>query len=211
MAWTRYQLEQQIADDLDRADLTNQISNAVETAIRSYRFERLPFNEAYKVTATLTASEISIALADLPTRFRKIDRIRLKRNAIDNMQLDRRDYEWIMDRQDYVVTSLPTEYAVYNNTIYFDCPADQTYTIFIDGIRELGSSSASYSTSDTSAWFNDARELVRHRAKAEIYAHVLKDMELASAAKAAERDALNTLKGEANEMNATGFIVPTEF
>ena len=122
-----------------------------------------------------------------------------------------RDYDWIMSRQDNRTVAMPIEYAVYNNTIVFDSLADQNYTLVIDGIKELGNGSASYSAGDTSAWFNDARELIRHRAKREVYANVLKDMEMAAAAGAAEKEALNIIKSELNSAVSTGFIRPTEF
>lgn len=211
MTSTRSDIEAQIADDLARSDLTSQITAAVNTAIRSYRFERLGFNEAYKVTATLSTSADVIALSALSVRFRKFDRIRLVRTAGDYLDLYHRDYDWIMSRQDVRVTCQPAEYAVYNSTIHFDSLSDQDYTLLLDGIKELGNASASYSANDTSAWFNDAAELIRHRAKRELYANVLKDMELAAAAAASEREALRIIKAEMGEERSTGFIRPTEF
>jgi len=209
---TRSDIEAQITDDLARSDLSSQITNAVTGAIRAYRFHRLGFNEAYKVTATASISADFLALSDVPVRFRKIDRVRLVRTSGDYLDLYRRDYDWIMSRQDVRIVCQPVEYAIYNNAIHFDSRADATYTLYLDGIKELGSAaSASYSAGDTSAWFNDARELIRHRAKRDVYAHVLKDMDLASIAATAETDALNTLKAEINEQNGTGFIRPTEF
>lgn len=209
---TRTDIEDQIADDLARSDLSNQIANGVNAAIRAYRYDRLGFNEAYRVTATASISLASLALTDISVRFRKIDRIRLLRDAGDYLDLYRRDYDWIMSRQDDRVVAMPVEYAVYNNTIHFDSVADQSYTILIDGIKELGTGTTlSFSAADASAWFNDARELIRHRAKREVYAHVLKDMELAAAAAAAEKEAYNTLKSELNQVESTGFIRPTEF
>jgi len=209
---SRSDIEAQIADDLARSDLSTQITRAVDAAIRAYRFHRLGFNEAYRVTATASVSVDFLALSDISVRFRKIDRLRLLRNANDYLDLYHRDYEWIMSRQDVQAITMPLEYAIYNNYIHFDSIADQTYTLFIDGIKELGTgSTASFSAGDASQWFNDARELIRHRAKREIYAHVLKDMELASASKAAEDDAYNTLKAESGVQISTGFVRPTEF
>jgi len=208
---TRNDIEAQIADDLARSDLSGQITAAVNTAIRSYRFERLGFNEAYKVTATLSTSADVMALSSLSVRFRKLDRIRLVRTAGDYLDMYHRDYDWIMSRQDVRVTCQPVEYAIYNANIHFDSMADQDYTLLLDGIKELGNPSASYSAGDTSAWFNDARELVRHRAKRELYANVLKDMELASAAGAAEKEAYRIIKSELGEQISTGFVRPTEF
>jgi hypothetical protein len=211
MTATRSDIEAQIADDLARSDLASQITAAVNTAIRSYRFERLGFNEAYKVTATLSTSADTMTLASLSVRFRKLDRVRIVRAAGDYLDLYHRDYDWIMSRQDVRVVCQPVEYAVYNNAIHFDSMADQNYALLMDGLKELGNASASYSAGDTSAWFNDARELIRHRAKREVYANVLKDMELAAAAGAAEKEALRILKAEHGEQISTGFIRPTEF
>lgn len=212
MTTARSDIEAQIADDLARSDLTSQITAAVNTAIRAYRFERLGFNEAYRVTATLSTSADTMALSSISVRFRKLDRVRILRAAGDYLDLYSRDYDWIMSRQDSNVLCQPSEYAVYNSTIHFDSMADEDYTIVMDGIKELGSAaSASFSAGDTSAWFNDARELIRHRAKREIYANVLKDMELAAAAGAAEKEAYRTLKAEAEQQVSTGFIRPTEF
>lgn len=208
---TRSDIEAQIADDLARADLSSQIAAAVNTAIRAYRFHRLGFNEAYRVTATLSASADVLSLPSLSVRFRKLDRVRIVRNAGDYLDLYHRDYDWIMSRQDVRITSQPIEYAIYNNAIHFDSMADQNYTLLMDGIRELGNASASYSANDASAWFNDARELIRHRAKRELYANVLKDLELAAVAKAAEEDAYRTIKAEHGEQISTGCIRPTEF
>ena len=208
---TRSDIEAQIADDLARSDLTSQITAAVNAAIRAYRFERLGFNEAYKVTATLSTSADVMLLPSLSVRFRKLDRIRLVRTAGDYLDMYHRDYDWIMSRQDVRVLCQPIEYAIYNSTIHFDSMADQNYTLLFDGIKELGNASASYSADNASAWFNDARELIRHRAKREVYANVLKDMELAAAAGAAEKEAHRIIKAELGEVISTGGIRPTEF
>ena len=209
---SRSTIEAQIADDLARTDLGSQITNGVTAAIRAYRFERFGFNEAYRVTTTLSTSTAFIALTSITPRFRKVERIRILRSGNVYLDMYRRDYDWLMSRQDAYALTMPLEFAVYNEAIHFDSFSDQNYTLLLDGIKELTTSTtASYSAGDTSAWFNDARELIRHRAKREVYAHVLKDMELASAAMAAEKDAYQALKAEMGVAETTGFIRPTEF
>lgn len=209
---TRTDLESRIADDLIRNDLTSQITAAVDTAIRAYRSERLTFNEAYRVTATLTVSAYLTPLTALSVRFRKIDRLRIVRTSNDLWDLYKRDYDWIMSRQDVNATTQPIEYCVYNDTIHYDSNADQTYTLYIDGVKDLGEGATlSYSVNSTAAWFNDGRELIRHRARRELYSHVLKDFELAAAAKGAEDEAKRILKSDHGEQNGTGAIRPTEF
>lgn len=213
---TRAGLEAQIADDLARSDLTMQIGEAVQTAIDAYANDRFWFNEAYRVTATLSISTASIALAagigTTTTRFEDIDRVRLLRTSGNFIDMYKRDYDWIMARQDAVVHTQPAEYCVYGEALHFDSFGDKAYTFYIDGIKKLGNAAQdSYSESSSVAWFADARELIRHRAKRELYAHVLKDIELAAASAAAEGDAFNELKDKTNQRITTGFIRPTEF
>ena len=209
---TRTGLESQIADDLARGDLGIQIGEAVQTALDAYVNERFWFNEAYRVTATLPISTASIALSALSVRFEDFDRVRLLRTGGNFIDLYKRDYDWIMSRQDAVTYTQPAKYCVYGDTLQFDSFGDQAYTLYIDGIKSLGNAASNtFTASDSTTWFSTARELIRHRAKRELYAHVIKDMELAAAAAAAEGDAFNELKDKTNQRVTTGFIRPTEF
>ena len=209
---TRTGLESQIADDLARSDLTVQIGEAVQTAIDAYSNERFWFNEAYRVTATLSISAATIAMSALSVRFLEFDRVRLLRTAGNFIDLYKRDYDWIMSRQDAVTVTQPAEYSLYGDYIQFDSYADQAYTLYIDGLKSLGNAASNtYSASDSTTWFSDARELIRQRAKRELYANVIKDIELAGASAAAEQDAFNALKGKTNQRVSTGSIRPTEF
>lgn len=209
---TRAAIEAQIADDLSRDDLTSQITDAVDTAIRAYEEQRFYFNEAYRVTATLSSSAMSIALSDIHPRMVEFDRVRLLINGIDMYDLYQRDYAWVMARQDILTYSPPIEYAIYAEKVQFDCGADQAYPVIFDGIKSLGNSASdSYSANDASAWFNAARELIRHRARREVYMHVILDADLAGAAKIAEDDAFNTLMSKTNQRASTGMIRPDSF
>lgn len=212
MAKTRTQLEAKIADDLARSDLTTQITDAVEIAIKAYEEEPFWFNTVYRSSATLSSSLANIALSSLTTRFLNFDRIRINSGGTADIDLYRRDYAWIMTRQDAPTYAIPMEYCIYDEKLMFDSYADQNRTLHMDGVVSLGNTASnSYSVADTTAWFNEARELIRHRAKREIYLHVLKDAEMAAAAKVSEDDAFNTLKSKSNQRASTGFLRPTEF
>lgn len=212
MAKTRTQLEAKIADDLIRSDLTTQITDAVEIAIKAYEDEPFWFNTVFRTSATLSSSVAFIALSSLTTRFLDFNRIRVTTSGNSEIDLYRRDYRWIMTRQDDPTYAIPLEYCIYDEKLMFDSYADQDRTLHMDGIVSLGSTASdSYSAGDTTAWFNEARELIRHRARREIYMHVLKDGDLAGSAKIAEDDAFNTLKSKTNQRASTGFLRPTEF
>ena len=212
MATQRTTVEAEIADDLARSDLTTQITKAVTTAIKAYEEERFFFNEAYAVSVTLSSSVAVLALSALPVRILDLDRVRIKRSTTFYDEIYRRDYGWVMAAQDVITFTIPYEYCIYNEQLMFDSFADQNYTLILDGIKSLGSATSnSYSVSSSIAWFDKAYELIRHRAKREIYMHVVKDTDMAAVAKLAEDDEFDLLKAKTYTRVATGQIRPTEF
>lgn len=212
MARTRAQVEAKIADDLERSDLTMQITDAVDTAIRFYENERFRFNTNYQATVTLSSSANYIALTALPYRYLDFDRVRVVHDANNSFELMKRDYYWITARQDIEIFAEPQEYAVYAEKMLFDSGDSQATTIVIDGLVSLGNTASnSYSSSDTSAWFNDAYNLVRAYAKHDLYLHVIKDTELAGLMQITANKAFDMLKGKVNTIATTGQMRPTDF
>lgn len=212
MAATRTIVEAEIADDLQRNDLAVQITKAVDTAIRAYEGKRFDFNEIDEISVTLSSSVAFIARTALPVRFTKVDTVRVLRNPTFKQKLDKKTYIHIKEQQETITYGAPYEYCIYAKKLQFDNYADINYTLILEGIQSLGSAASdSYSTASAVAWFNEGRELIRHRAKREIYMHVLKDANLAAMAKLAEQEALDTLRGDTNELVATNQIEPTDF
>lgn len=211
---TRTQLETLIADSFSRTDLSTQITAAVDTAIYVYEKERFHFNEAYKVTATLSTSAATIPLSSISPPMLTIDNVRVVDSAGNVFPLYKRDRDWIMACQDGATgtTSIPLEFCVYNNQLMFDSYSDANYTILVDGIKSLGSSATnSHSMSSSTTWFSEAKQLIFHRARREVLANKVKDWEAATVAKAQEDDAYNELKARVNALQTTGFIAPTQY
>jgi len=212
MAGTKTTLLAKIADDLERSDLSTQIETAVVDAIDAYKNERFWFNESYRASVTLSSSVAFIAMSTLPNRYLEIDRLRVNLSTNNDFDMIQRDYHFIMARQDGVSPSLPTEFAVYGDKIQFDSKADQNYTLILDGLIDLSSAaSASYSASSSASWFSDARNLIRARAKWDIYLNILKDEAMATAQAIAEQRAYSDLKSKTNQRNSSGKIRPTSF
>lgn len=213
MAGTKTTLLAQIADDLERSDLSTQIQTAVDDAIDAYKNERFWFNESYRASVTLSSSVAYILLSALPNRYIEFDRIRLQQASVSAaFDMVPRDRDWILSRQDAMTPSMPVEYAVYGNAIQFDSQADQNYTLIIDGLIELGNTaSSSYSASSSVSWFSDARNLIRARAKWDLYVNILKDADMATAMAVAEKRAYDELKAKTNQRESTGIIRPTQF
>ncbi len=200
-------LRARIADDLDRSDLTSQIDAAIRDAVEHYESERFVFNEVVGATATFSSSVDSIPLASLPVAFTRVDRIRIDDGGADLVDLVPRDYAWLMAAQDARAVARPVEYCIYADRIQLDSRPDRDYAAILDGVRRISTASAA---TDSSAWFNDGKRLVRARAKAELYAHVIKEFPQAEAMAAVERREYRALKQKLNTRNS-GRVRPTEF
>jgi len=209
---TRAALEAIIADDLDRSDLTTQITAAVATAIRFHEHDRYWFNTVYAATATLSSSTAFIPFADIPHRFLEIDRIRLVRGGNYYPEIIQRDRQWLFDRQDIIVYTEPLEFAIYNEKIQFDSYANQTWPLRIDGLISLGNTASnSFSTSSSVAWFGAARDLIRAEAKKDLLIHVIKDPEQAVAMGVMAKGVKDILKSKTNQFASTGQIRPVDW
>lgn len=201
-------LRARIADDLGRSDLATQIEEAVRDSVRRYEGERFAFNEFYRVTATLSASADQLALAALPIRVIALDRVRLRDGGSGWIELWRRDRDTVADLQDGEVRVQPSCWCVRGEAVQFDSIADRNYGLLLDGVRQVSTASAA---ADTSAWVNEARDLIRAAAKKSLYLHVIKDAEQATACAAAEAEALAMLRSRSSLSKAGGRIRPTRF
>lgn len=214
MTKTRAQLETQIADDLARGDLTTQITEAVDQAILQYEQERFWFNQVHSQTATFSSSETHVDFSAMPKKFLEVDRVRVATSAGVNFywEVTPASYASVMQAQETVILARPLEYVVYNNALQFDSKANRDYSLFIDGLVSLGSvASASFSTADTSAWFNDGRTLIRATAKADIFANLLEAPEKAAVFEALAQKELNKLRAKTNQKLGFGPIISEEF
>lgn len=210
MALTLSDLKAQIADDLERSDLTAQIAEAIGDAVRTHENERFWFNETVNSTVTLSASAFSISLTALPLTFLHIDRIRLLQDSTSLIDLDQRTYGRVMFFQDARTFAEPSEWALYAETIQFDTAPNVNETLVLDGIIRTSTASAA---ADTATWFSDplARQLIRNKAKLSLYANLLKDSEQAGICKGMADEALRQMRVKSTTRRATGYVVPSYF
>lgn len=197
-------MQTRIADEIARSDLTSQIQYAILDAIKAYEAEEFWFNRLYRSTASISAGEYYIAL---PGNVLKIDKIILQINASTEDYLIARDASFMLEAQSPLHDSQPKEYAIYGDRILFDAQSDATYPIFINGTEKFAAPS---SGTDTSAWFVEAEELIRHRAKANLYMDVVMDGDNYAKCKQREKEAFDHLKAKSN-VRGSGKLRPTWF
>jgi len=211
---TRGTLKTEILDDLERSSTADgtRVLAAISAAIKHYQPRRFFFNESRSVTFTTVAADWDYTFGstgDITTEFYKIDMV--VREASDGdwplAVADYRDIE-VANGADST-NDEPTEWAYIDRTLVLSPIPDDAYTIRLTGHVKLAEPAADDTAGN--AWFTEAYELIRCRAKSYLYAHVYPDVAMAQMMQAAEASALHSLLSATQDRVAPGFLEATEF
>lgn len=208
---TRGALKARISDDLARDNLSSQIADAIEDSISYYRTTRFGFNETRDLTfATANGQAIYTGddNSDIPLFF-DIDEVFLIEGD-DNYRLRKDDpqrLEFLSDGS--ASTGRPYRYAWFDNSFRLYPIPDAAYTVRPVGAVEKASPNSDTQTGNV--WMTKAFELIRCRAKSYLYAHVIKNLEMAGVMQEAEQQALRQLRKANNRLVTSGLIRPTQF
>lgn len=206
-------LKSRIADDLARGDLTTQIANEITSAINFYKStERFFWTETSDDTFATVAAQHTYTSADssLIPRFVKIDTMFLDDTDGERYTLDFWDpaqLEAMLD--DDATSERPYAYTWFGQSFRFYPVPNDAYTI-----RPMGWIEPLAPASDAepdNPWMTKAFELLRCRAKAYLFLHVVKDPEQAAAMAVGERQALNALRTATSARISAGRIYATCF
>lgn len=202
-------MRSRIADDLNRSDLSSQIDKAINRAIIHYQSEPFWFKETSGTFSTV-ASQASYATTDVSPIPSDIDRIHYMEANVNNGQyeVDPRDIKWIRIQNPQLAIGIPTHFAWWNKKIWFYLVPNAVYTVTIYYTKTYAVLSAN---SDTNDWLTYAEDLIESRAKAWLYARILKDTNNAALSQAEEQQALQSLR-EVNEgYTSQSRILPSRF
>lgn len=205
-------MRSRIDDELLRGGtLDSQINAEILSAISHYKRRRFWFNEGTTTSSTAAGVEYQA----FPTDLLSLDSLRVDDGGGQPTPLIERSFvtleAWGASTS---TTGIPTDYARYKEKIrLYACP-DAAYTLTWAGIVDLGTPSLD---ADTSAWFEEAEELIRQRAKAAVRVNYIKDADaiaeqrsLALAGKpclsALEYTAFMELKRETTRRTGSRFI-----
>lgn len=205
-------MKTRIADELSRSDLASQIALAVLSAVQFYERRRFYFNEGRSGTFLTVAAQEFYTSTDLSTipDLVSVDSLRLTISSTENYTLTKRAYEELdeINTGGTVHTGQPVDWAYYAQTIRLYPVPDAVYTIRVSTVRPLTALSAD---ADTNAWTNDAEDLIRYRAKWDLYSNVIGDVQQATVMSTNEQTALTSLLGVNATRNRTGILVATQF
>lgn len=202
-------MQDRIADEIARTDLTTQIKRAIQTVIRHYERERFFFNENQATFTTSISQEYyqESDFASAPSIV-EIDSMRVTKNG-STYTLLRRDFAYIDSIQsNSAYTGTPTDYAYYNKKIRLYPIPDAANVMVVSHVTKPATLSA---TTDTNAWMTEGEEMVRLKAKADIYLNVIRDPQEAVVMEQAARMAKETVWEETVRRISSGRLRPTSF
>jgi len=193
-------MKQRIANELDRTDLADAIAAEIGSAINFHRFRRFFFNERRTAlvfnTAAGQADYEAAAHASIP-HILDIDSVTLARDG-STTSLHPIDQER-MERLLGAVSSgqsRPSRYSYYAQALRLYPVPDGVYPIRVAGVFRV----AAPVTDDEAGnpWMTDAEELIRSRAKKNLYASWMEGSDTAKAQvmDALEQGALEALLAE---------------
>lgn len=205
-------MRDRIDDELLRGGtLDTQINYEILSAISHYKRRRFWFNEGTTTSSTAAGTEYQA----LPATLLRMDSIRIT-DGNDPVPLTARSMSTLEAwGASTTFTGMPSDYARFKESIrLYPCP-DAIYTLTWAGLIDLGTPSLD---ADTSAWFEEAEELIRQRAKAAVRINYIKDADaiseqrtLALAGKpclsALEFTAYNELRRETMRQTSRGILV----
>lgn len=184
-----------IADEManDGAITSNQIDNAIRSAIKHHEREPYWFTQATTSFSTVAGQEFYESTP--PETFANIVRIEsMQRGAYPSRELLRGlANAFVDDMQDGSITGEPTHYSVYEAEIRLYPIPEAVYPITLRYTRKFQVLSAD---GDTNAWVTECEELIRQAAKRILCTNVLSDDGNAGRYAALEAQALKNIKAE---------------
>lgn len=193
---TLAQLKTKIAEDLHRTDLTTQIADAINAAIRYYNRNEWWFIES----TTIFNTEAYQPYYDVPTGFETVDSMMI---TVSGSKTPIRPWTYEqMDEEDMGNTyGIPSRWAVYNNQFRLYPVPNAVYLITLSQEVDL---LAPANDSDSNAWTGAAFDLIRFRAGWDVAKHKMHNADLANALKASEVDEYYSLLKEHTRMVSSG-------
>lgn len=207
----------QIAVDMARSNLTDEIESAVDNAIKHYQDKRFKFKNLKNLQLTTSdstfdydgdevltsvswngAASVDVTLDDVW----ELDTIFLQRSGQRQRltEVPFEDIEYLTDSS--ASSGEPYWYARRESHLLLYPIPDDAYIVRMSGNCSYPTQAASENT----PWASEAGELIRCRAKAYLYLHKVHEPQEAAIQSTAEMTALNNLIGKHNRSTRPGRI-----
>ena len=204
---TLSQVRSRIADDLNRDDLSAQITTAIQRAILFYESERFWFSEKKATFSTVASQEAYGSTDGIPTDIGIIDLVQVTISSLYAL-VHPKPYTDLQFLNSGRVTSDPYFYSYYQENFFFAPIPSQIRTITVSYSQKYTTLSADSDTNDFTVY---AEDLIEARARWWLYTRILQDFNAASMAKQEEMDALKALRTKTINVNGSGLTQAVMF
>jgi len=206
---TFLEMQQRIADDLDRTDLNDQIKKAINRAIVYYQKEPFWFKETSTTFPAVNAQEEYVyGVGSVPSDVQMID-ILERQYSGDKITLTEITPFELEAKQKGDSVGTPDQFAQYENRLkLYPTPNQTGITILIKYTKNYAELSAD---ADTNDWLEYAEDLIEARARWWINLRVIKDRESAADDNIQEMSALDALRSINTHKTGQGRVIPTQF
>lgn len=209
MTSTFLQMQQRIADDLDRTDLNTQIKQAINRAIVHFKTEPFWFKETSTSFPAVSGQEEYVyGVGGLPSDVEMIDIMQRNYNG-DNITLTEITTFELEAKQKGDSVGIPDQFAQYQNRFKFYPIPNQT------GITILLKYTKSYvdlaADTDTNDWLTYAEDLIEARARWWVNMRIIRDQLAAMDDEKQEYSALEALRTINTHKSGQGRIIPSQF
>lgn len=202
--------------DIERGDFTTQIADKINEAIEFYQPERFFFSESRDIVFNTSVGQefygdttSPVAVSGMAT-LQAFDYIILYIGSIPWPIARRTDTEIEVLNQNGLMRGQPWNWSYYNEQLRLGPVPDATYQMRIAAHKRIPAPSSDDDTS--SQWMTQiAERMIRCRAKAELYAHVLRNDAEATRYHALAQEAYESLKGQTNRLVGRSLMAPMEF
>jgi hypothetical protein len=198
-------LQNQIAEDLTRPDLTAETKNAVANAIENYETSRFHFNVTRSKTFSTVAGQSAYGAAALPEipDLIELDALFLfdggRPLELDKYEVD--EFEWLQGSN--TGRGRPCAYTYVDSQILLWPVPVAVYTMRPHMHYKLA---PLVEDTDSNAWCTDAEQLIRCHAKLLLYANVIEDTEGMQRMQVQIQPLLDRLAYKASARSSTGRI-----
>jgi hypothetical protein len=180
----------------------------VQDAIAHYEVEEFWWNQSRTVTFNTVAAQEYYSSSDNASipYILDFDAVTITRSSTDKYTLYKTEWDLIEYKNaDAQSTSIPSEYAYWNQQIRFYPVPDAAYAVRIAGLFKLTALSAD---ADTNAWvtLGEGEELIRNHAEGLFYSKYVRDDDNATRAINLAQVAYQRLRESTNRRVRTGEI-----
>jgi len=206
-------MKTRIATELDRSDLTSPIADAVVSAIAYFSTYRFWFNERTITFTTVDGQdEYTLPTVDtsgLPIRVLEIDQLIFVDSGGSRYVLQPKPWQYInAQKWNTTDTGKPDLYSIHHGKIILWPIPDGAYTIDGSVLADINQITSSSAANVTNEWMTVGEEMIRCRAKGDLYENTIRNPERAGAMLGIASAAMQRLQSQTDRLKNVGGVTP---